>query len=220
LTETTLNTTGLNTTDGLAPSGALLGAVPIVPVDAPAGAPARSLNDQLSVLLFAMGMVVLVLVSVRMLRRASANRAQKLGMGSTENPRVRVERLRAEAGERQTIDTVMADATELTQRLAAQLENKAVRLETLIAEADDRLVRLERAHAQRPTPASAAPARTNAPSMASRETSDGSGEREHQAGHARVFELADQGLSPVEIARAVNQPTGQVELILALRRRA
>jgi hypothetical protein len=34
----------------------------------------------------------------------------------------------------------------------------------------------------------------------------------------RVFSLADEGLSPVQIAREVGRPTGQVELVLNLRR--
>jgi hypothetical protein len=36
--------------------------------------------------------------------------------------------------------------------------------------------------------------------------------------HREVLELADQGLSPVEIAQRLGKPTGQVELVLNLRR--
>jgi hypothetical protein len=36
--------------------------------------------------------------------------------------------------------------------------------------------------------------------------------------HRKVYDLADQGLTPVDIARRIEKPTGQVELILALRR--
>jgi hypothetical protein len=35
----------------------------------------------------------------------------------------------------------------------------------------------------------------------------------------RIYEMADQGLPPVEIARSLNQQTGKVELVLALRPR-
>ncbi|MEM9373835.1 MAG: hypothetical protein AAGA55_09340 [Planctomycetota bacterium] len=36
--------------------------------------------------------------------------------------------------------------------------------------------------------------------------------------HRRIWELSDDGLPPVEIARTLNQPIGQIELILNLRR--
>ncbi len=41
----------------------------------------------------------------------------------------------------------------------------------------------------------------------------------HAERNARVLELADAGTSSEEIARLTNQPVGQVELILGLRRR-
>lgn len=37
--------------------------------------------------------------------------------------------------------------------------------------------------------------------------------------HQQVYQLSDAGYGPVDIARRLQQPTGQVELILALRRR-
>ncbi len=200
---------------------------PIVPPDADP-APNPTLTQQF---LFAFGVMILVFVSLRLLRKTQANRAS-LAKQTLEDPRERIERTRAEASDRQSIDTVMADATELTQRLAAQLENKAVRLETLIAEADDRLRRLEQAGVAAPSPtrpadnpsdlpppvtgrSTAPPRRTPPPSTPAPDDAEPT-----PPGHARVFELADQGMTPVQIAREVNQPTGQVELILALRRRA
>ena len=35
--------------------------------------------------------------------------------------------------------------------------------------------------------------------------------------HAQVYDLADEGLSPPEIARQLGRPSGEIELILALR---
>ncbi|TVQ60615.1 MAG: hypothetical protein EA378_11040 [Phycisphaerales bacterium] len=204
--------------------------------DAPGGGGGSPIAQQF---LFAFGVLVLIVVSLRLLRKSQANRAALADR--SEDPRERIEQVRQAAGERQSIDTLMADATELTQRLAAQLENKAVRLETLIAEADERLRRLEaggegsgreraqegdppapvtgRRFADQPRsgpPASDRPTR-HAPPMEPGADADEGGV---PAGHTRVFELADRGLTPIEIAREVNQPTGQVELILALRRRA
>jgi hypothetical protein len=38
--------------------------------------------------------------------------------------------------------------------------------------------------------------------------------------HERIYALADQGLSPRDIARELGRPTGEIELILALRPQA
>lgn len=93
---------------------------------------------------------------------------------------------------------VVRDARELTLRLASELDRRAASLEALIARADERLAALERAVRASPD----LPPSEPSADPASR----------------RVYDLADQGLPIVEIARRVDRPTGQVELILALRR--
>jgi hypothetical protein len=47
---------------------------------------------------------------------------------------------------------------------------------------------------------------------------DGAGSSRVSTPHATVHRLADEGLSAAEIARRVQQPVGEIELILALRR--
>lgn len=93
-----------------------------------------------------------------------------------------------------------ADLRELTQRLAHEMDAKAERIERLLAKADERIARLQ-------DPPPPAPTRVH-------ERSASLAEPEHTKVHA----LADEGLPIVEIARRVGKPTGQVELILALRR--
>lgn len=89
-----------------------------------------------------------------------------------------------------------ADLRELTERLSAELDARADRLERLIALADERLAALEgKARLVEPKPMPRA-----------------SGE------FAEVYDLADSGAAAVEIARRTGRPTGQVELILNLRR--
>lgn len=96
---------------------------------------------------------------------------------------------------------VMRDSQELADLLAAQMDRQAERLERLIAEADGRIRRLERLAAEASRPRE--PARTtDADPLA-----------------ARIYDLADQGMPAVEIARSLDQQTGKVELILALRQR-
>lgn len=92
-----------------------------------------------------------------------------------------------------------SDMQELSDRLAGELDARAARLERLIAAADARLVELKQ-HSRRAPAASPEP---TAPDLT--QFSD-------------VYQLADAGLSEVEIARRTGRPTGQVQLILNLRR--
>lgn len=106
---------------------------------------------------------------------------------------------------------MMADAEELTRRLAAILDNKAARIEVLIEHADQRLAALAEAEAK--TAAQPSPAQCDPPTPP-----EPPAPLSLDPLHRRVYDLADKGISPVEIARQIDRPTGQIELILALRR--
>jgi hypothetical protein len=100
-----------------------------------------------------------------------------------------------------------AKLMQLTRRLLAQIEGRAAQLESLIADADDRIAQLGR----------------EAGGAGGRGRQRGP-EVEAEAGPSDpvsrgVYELADRGLAPVEIARELDQHVGAVELILALRPR-
>lgn len=104
----------------------------------------------------------------------------------------------------------MVEVQELTRLCAAQMENRATRLEQLIAQADNRLARLEgqngsREHSFR------IPERQTQPSSFLRQDSDPL--------TSRIYQLADKGITSVEIARELDEQTGKVDLILALRDR-
>ena len=100
-----------------------------------------------------------------------------------------------------------SDMQELSDRLASDLEARAERLERLLALASGRIRELERLIQLQP----AAETRLIEPKPQPR----GEGV---DASHLDVYELADNGHTPVEIAKRLDRPTGQVELILNLRR--
>jgi hypothetical protein len=142
------------------------------------------------------------------------------------------ERLQNRA-ERDSLDQLMVEVQELTRVCAAQIENRATKLEYLIELADQRLRELERAcsNAEAASSAPARPAthsqRTGsesrpAHSPASRDWSE-STEQPHTAVQTgsdtlarRIHELSQMGLKSVEIARQLDEQVGKVELILAL----
>ncbi len=107
---------------------------------------------------------------------------------------------------------VTADLYDIARRLGAQLDNKAQRLEKLIDEADQRIAALGSG------PAATGPV-TGAVPTAATTGSPASSNGEHQMDQLteEVYELADAGRSPVEIAQHLDEQVGKVELILALR---
>jgi DNA-binding NarL/FixJ family response regulator len=114
---------------------------------------------------------------------------------------------------------LMVEMLDTARQMTAQLDTRAARLEVLMKEADARLAALKAATgstAAGPTftssssPAPAAPAAPLAVAPPSPETPP-------DPRHAEVYLMADQGRSPQEIARKLNRPNGEVELILALR---
>jgi hypothetical protein len=105
-----------------------------------------------------------------------------------------------------------ADLHDLARRLGAQLDNKAQRLEKLIDEADQRIAALGA------NPAATPPV-TRAVSRA--DTTPGppqtNGRQQIDQLTDAVYELADAGRSPIQIAQHLDEQVGKVELILALR---
>ncbi|MCW5776890.1 MAG: hypothetical protein KIS87_10665 [Phycisphaeraceae bacterium] len=160
-----------------------------------AATPARPPVGPLPGLLIAAGLMIILFIAMRKVQQRIAARAQQ-----EMSPRERIEAIRTQAAERDSAEAVMADMHDLARELAAQLEARAAKLEKLLRDADERLARLEAADPTPPDGRRATALPTTDPL------------------HARVYELADRGLPCVEIAREIDRPTGQVELILALRR--
>jgi hypothetical protein len=119
-----------------------------------------------------------------------------------------------------------AELRQLTEELASILDAKSQHLEALIEQADQRIARLSSAAkpdkpAATTTPPLSEPARTPASSVSSVSlVSSVSSVSSHASPHAHIHALADEGLSPIDIARRTGKPTGTIELILSLRRAA
>jgi hypothetical protein len=104
-------------------------------------------------------------------------------------------------------------AENLTRDLIDELESRAERLEKVIERAESTLAELR--ESERRAAASPSPIR-RAETIVEPKPRD-----QHSIFtdpvHVEVCTLAEQGLSPVDIARRMQLPTGQVELILNLR---
>lgn len=168
--------------------------------------------DWLAPVLMVVGVIMLGLILTFSIRgkidRRNADRP---------TPRERIEQLKSAAHRHDDIHGAKAEALDVAQDLAARVTSRAERLEQLIAEADERIARLEAAF---PTPASRAPESQPPPALSETNSasSTAAGVKTDDPLTSEVYQLADAGRSPLEIARELDEQIGKVELILALRR--
>jgi hypothetical protein len=122
------------------------------------------------------------------------------------------------------MQNLLVELSEMARQITAQLDTRTTKLALMIDDADEKAAMLQRvidecrAVLATPPPAVApvppAPASTDVgfePSLALANESD--------ARHRQVYALADAGRSASDIAREIDRPHGEVELILALRPR-
>jgi len=153
--------------------------------------------DSASTLLIGFGTLMLMFTIMRMLRKVRRRAARP-----SADPRETIAQYRAEAtAARAPLDSMMADANELAMRLAKLLDAKAERLEILIEQADERLVRLKAANDPMTN-------QTHEPAPSLRL---GVPVEQH------VYSLADDGHDAAQIAHELGTSVSEVELILALR---
>ena len=132
----------------------------------------------------------------------------KIARRNAERPSARelMDKIKQSPHRRDDADAITARMLETAQRLAAQLDNKAERLEQLIARADERVGRLSEppteGHGEHGGSGPRASNRSSVPRDPLTQT---------------IYELTDTGRSPLEIAKALDEQIGKVELILALR---
>lgn len=170
------------------------------------------------------GVGVLIFILFKNLRK---NRKRAVAR-SKHSPRDRIDEIQTRVSGMNDMHGMTARAQESVQTLITQLENKAARLELLldktearIAEFDAKIDQLASSSSSQPSaPSPRAPGLTmQSPPLAEPcSPEDSPLDPPLDPLHQRVHALADQGLDSIEIARQVNRPTGQIDLILALRR--
>ncbi len=99
------------------------------------------------------------------------------------------------------METLLVELSEMARQMSAQLDTRCQKLEILLQQADEKIARLQES-----------PGSVSSPAPVSTPVSE-------QQQHREIYELADRGSDAPEIARQLNRPRGEVELILALRGR-
>lgn len=115
------------------------------------------------------------------------------------------------------MSNLLVELSEMARQMTAQLDTRAAKLELLIKEADDRIATLKRAAAGITTVPSDERTELLATfsELPAEETPSAPSPPDPR--NLEVYDLADQGLTIQEIAHELGRPTGEVELILALR---
>ncbi len=187
-------------------------------------------TEHLSQVLIVVGLMGMMLIIFRLLKKNARNRRLHRNEQNTRpTPQPTPSHISASTATRDRIEQLMSDAEELTRRLAAHMDNKAAHLETLLAQTEDRIAELERlmavAAGHDGTTQPTDPPRVPTPDQSRSPGAPHDRSQREDAGpidplHRRVYGLADEGCSAIDIARKLDRPTGQIELILALRKTA
>jgi hypothetical protein len=133
--------------------------------------------------------------------------------------------LARQRGVEEQMSNLLVELAEMARQITGQLDTRAAKLELLIKEADAKIDALR--SAANALPPSSTPAIDEGDSGDVSDTADTPPVQPAAAAsaptadqrYAEVYELSDEGRSALEIARILNRPTGEVELILALRPR-
>lgn len=190
------------------------------PVEAEAAEGGRSLAQQTaSWVLIVAAIVLLTWVMMRLQWRRQRR-------SPDDEP---VAEMRETIADRQADMERAAEVGEIVRDLSARLETRAARLEALLDRADERIEQLEARLAAGAVSGSVAASEQPALTMqaSQREAGDPWSDTQERPAtprqsedplHQEVYELADGGQTPLDIARRLDQQVGTIELILALRR--
>jgi hypothetical protein len=111
------------------------------------------------------------------------------------------------------MQNLLVELSEMARQISAQLDTRAAKLELLIKDADQRLAELKRLQAPLP------PAPFAEPPTGTENSNLAPPPLEIDPRHVEIYDLADAGKSPQDIAAKLDRPKGEIELILALRPR-
>ncbi len=148
---------------------------------------------------------------------------RKLRESNRVDAREPIERFKNREPLRNDMEELLVQLQELSRNINAQIDTRFAKLEASIRAADERIARLHHLAEDVPPPpevfdemvddddalpadAAAAPASRAVPEP-----------QQPASAHEHVYQMADAGRSPVDIARQTGRTTGEIELILALR---
>ena len=162
-------------------------------------------TGSLAVMLLIVVATALILIRTRRKIRAAQLRS---GPGVREQ----YQRLSEEQTHRRDLDETILQLDQLARQVGAMIDTKYAKLEAVVRDADRRIEQLSKLTRARQGSAGLDV------TIGAEEPAGSAAEEVNDVQRAAVYRLADEGKSALEIAQALSQPAGEVELILALRR--
>ena len=130
--------------------------------------------------------------------RAAANPPVPRSLIAAASPLENKERLRRD------LELLIGELQDLSRKVTAEIDTRFTKLETAIRDADRRIAVLNRLSR----------------GMGTHDAAAAGDNTDQDLRYAVVYELADAGFSPIDIARDLGKTPGEIELILNLRRTA
>jgi len=171
--------------------------------------------DLTTIAFFALAVVVLTLVMKSTGKRIQQSRANQDAPAGE-----RYQELQQQSKAMRDVGDVMLELDKLARHVQGQLDTRFAKLETVIRDADKRIESLTNLLSQtKQNPSLDITLDSENPFVKpiSKSNSDLASNFDNDR-YSSVYRLCDQGLSAEEIAHKVDQSTGEVELILALRK--
>lgn len=115
------------------------------------------------------------------------------------------------------MQNLLVEYEQMIRNMTAGLDTRAAKLELLIREADEKLAALKAATA---SGAGTGATTETLPTQSARRDAPAApvpAPPGPDPRHVEIYDLSDQGLSAKDVARKLGRPSGEVELILALR---
>jgi hypothetical protein len=167
--------------------------------------------------LFAIGVVLVAGALLLMVTRRNIRRRESVGgIGGGVRSAPRAGGLMSSSPDRsrrdlqESMEKLLLELEQLSREINSQVDTRLRALNLLIREADEKIAQMRRLQG---LPEDGGPDGQALPSPRPEPHPEVTSER-----YARVYHLAERGLSVVEIAHELDMLTGEVELILALRR--
>ncbi len=159
------------------------------------------------------------IIGISIIMRSTAKRVRESREPGSP-ARQRYAKMTQEITAKRDLEAIMVELDELARQIHGRIDTKFAKLESIIRDADERIERLSKL-ADTPRQPSALDITVgdnepDGPSKPAQPRPASSDQPPHM--HEEIYRLADAGVSAVDIAAKVSRMTGEIELILSLRK--
>ncbi len=172
--------------------------------------------SQLVLLVGAIGCLAILMIFTRKRLRSSVSKTAI--QTAREQNRQRLAQLGPARDTIRDMEAVMFELEELSRQIHGRISTQFTKLETVIHDADERIDKLSRLSRELRGQSTVDVVVGDTAETAEPKLMADKSTPQPISRHTEVYKLADSGLTSMQIAKQVNKPTGEIELILSLRK--